>query len=208
MTALRIPDPPPESKARALRLYLETDTATDDIAKLLNYTPRTFRSRIHEWNWPVRLRRRKRPILTDDVASDVVMDAALNEGAGAEVSGVVPPGPAPCTPVTAVQGAANLASLALRLERLVARRIDQLEAEALAGRDRDPDGTDRRLVQLERLLAQLAKRRGLDHPDDGEPPARSVAELRDALLDHLDRVRLATRRPRTTGPAPDSAPAD
>ena len=170
MVALRVPDPPPALYAEAQRLYLETNTSTTDIAKLIGMLPRTFRSRRQTWGWPLR-RVRRAP------ASDAAQAAA-----GATTPNIAPP------------LRAGLAAQALRLERLVARRIDHLEAEAAAGRDRDPDNTDRRLVQLERLLAQLGKRRGQDgEPDESSPPARSVAELRDELLRHLENVRKRAR---------------
>lgn len=188
----RIPDPAPELMARARRLYLETDTSPDDIAKIVGLQPRTFHTRCREWGWPVRLMRRARPLLAEPAGEPCELPLPPLPPLAAD-------GPAPVAGFDA-SGSDGLATLALRLERLVARRLDRLEAEAAAGRDHDPDGTDRRLIQLERLLAQLGKRRGQDGEfDEPGPPARSVADLRDELLRHLERVRQQARSRKLPG---------
>jgi HAMP domain-containing protein len=167
--ATRIPDPSPEALAAARQLYSGTNIPVETIAASLAMRPRTFHARRREWGWPSRAAG-ARPAGSAVVAPEMALAEPVPFGAG-------------------------LAALALRLERRVARRLDRLEAEAAAGRDRDPDGTDRRLLQLERLLAQLGKRRGQDGSlDELGPPARSVAELRDELLRHLEAVRQSGRR--------------
>jgi hypothetical protein len=85
-----------------------------------------------------------------------------------------------------------------RLLRLLARRMDALEADGA-----DPERTDSRLVQTARIAAQiraelvkLGKHAPLEAAPDDVHPARSINELRDELFRHLERVRERARRRR------------
>jgi hypothetical protein len=169
-----IADPPPELMARGRWMYDHTRASLREIAAVMQMSVSTFQRRRIQWGWPER----------KSVSGRRVPDPE-------ELARLATP---PQPPVPAGQGdALDPARQSLRLERLVARRIDGLEAEAALGQDRDPERTDRRLVQLDRLLAGLRKRRGALDDNDETPPARSVAELRDELLRHLERLRRAAR---------------
>lgn len=78
------------------------------------------------------------------------------------------------------------------MERFIADRIAAFEADAAAGRDRDPERTARTVSHYARALSlvrgylvQIEK----DQPvDAAERPPRSLSELRDELRRHLDRL--------------------
>jgi transcriptional regulator with XRE-family HTH domain len=158
MTIPPLAEPSADRIAAARRAY-DSGISQREIARGLGMSRTTLSRRLRSWGWPER-------------------KAATARAAMAAES----------APAAASAGRPDLDDQALRLERLVAGRIDGLERQAAGGHDPHPERTDRRLVQLERLLAQLRKRRGHDgEPDDS--PARSVAELRDDLLRHLERIR-------------------
>lgn len=76
-----------------------------------------------------------------------------------------------------------------RLERLVVRRMELIEDE-LSGPDRDPERASRELATLAKTLKSA---RDLGSAPGGEgradEPERPLAELRDELLRHLERIR-------------------
>ncbi|WP_133772276.1 hypothetical protein [Enterovirga rhinocerotis] len=77
------------------------------------------------------------------------------------------------------------------MERFIASRIAAYERAALAGTDDEPERTARTVGHYARALsliraymAEIEK----DREDDAGPPARSLAELRDELRRHLERL--------------------
>lgn len=77
------------------------------------------------------------------------------------------------------------------MERFISERIAACEADATAGRDREPERTARTVAHYARALGlvrahlvEIEKDRRID----GEPPARTLSELRDELRGHLERI--------------------
>lgn len=109
------------------------------------------------------------------------------------------------------------ASLRERLERLLAHRIGALEAAASSRRPAAAEANARALAVNTRTLA-LLRRLPAEVDENGaaddEPPPRTLAELRDELRRHLERIageersrrlRERTQPPRMRGDAPPLA---
>lgn len=80
--------------------------------------------------------------------------------------------------------------LQVRLELLVAHRIEALEIEAASSRAIDPDANARAIAANARTLALLRRLPPAPKEEvatDDEPP-RSLAALRDELRRHLERI--------------------
>ncbi|WP_246736121.1 hypothetical protein [Enterovirga aerilata] len=78
-----------------------------------------------------------------------------------------------------------------RLNRISARTIAGLDAELSAGETKDPERTARALATHVRTLGSLKKlqaERSQEPEADDEPPPRTLAELRDELRRHLERI--------------------
>jgi hypothetical protein len=90
-------------------------------------------------------------------------------------------------------GPVDLAALAARMARLIARTMGALERKVGAGQAGDPEKAARALALHARMLSELRKlESGKEEGpggDDDEPPPRSLGELRDELRGHLERIR-------------------
>ena len=95
--------------------------------------------------------------------------------------------------------------LAARLRRLLAHRVAMLERELVAAEGVDAEKNARALALNVRTLAVLdgllARPDGDATTDDDEGPPRSLAELRDELRRHLERI--ASERDRELRGEPD-----
>ena len=90
-----------------------------------------------------------------------------------------------------LQHPARRETLKARLQRLVEHRVGILEHEAMAGIAVDAATVAVAIERNARTLAALEKLDGeaaLCPQCAGEPPARSLSELRDELRRHLERV--------------------
>jgi hypothetical protein len=94
------------------------------------------------------------------------------------------------------------APIGQRLERMVVRRMELIEEEAASGVAVDPERASRALATLAKTLKSA---RDLGSTPGGEgrvdEPERPLAELRDELLRHLERIR--AERGRCGGREPD-----
>lgn len=130
---------------------------------------RTMAKRIAEWGW--------------------TRDPAIDDPAGREIEPDDTPVSDEVGPDPALPGSDDLAS---RLRRLLAHRVALLERELVAAEGVDSEKNARALALNVRTLAVLdgllARPDGDATTDDDEGPPRSLAELRDELRRHLERI--------------------
>ena len=137
----------------------------------------------HEWGWPLRKPMRSRK----GARTGGPVFRLRGEGASA--------GPADAAELSSaamgLHAPARRETLKARLRRLVAHRIAILEHETMSGVAVDPEANARAIELNARTLATIEKLNGeaeLCPQCSDEPPARSLAELRDELRRHLERI--------------------
>jgi hypothetical protein len=170
---------PPELIVEAKRLYLHSNVPVLDICALLGIGSNTFVRRVKQWGWPMRSKRI--PMQEPDEATRVDSATAL-------------PANGRDAPLRAPPTEAERLALAHRLYRLVEAELAASEAAAARLRS-DPDPPtekaerSRALAALARALHavnSLCKPRSATDCDEPDDPARTVEELEQAILKHLD----------------------
>lgn len=157
-----------DEQLEAARLSWDNPNVTNDmIAAMLGIHPRTLQRRARQYQWPPRGTR------------------------------AAPEGEEPVDPAAPPPAPLDFAAVAQALARSVLAAIRRLDAQS-RDRSADPEKVARSFATLAKTLGAAqslqAQRTRAPHEDrsahdtDGEPPPRSLEELRDELARHLDRI--------------------
>jgi hypothetical protein len=171
---------PPELIVEAKRLYLHSNVPVVDICALLGIAHFTFYRRLKRWGWPMRGKR----IPVQEPGEAALVDAAT-----------ALPSDRHDVPLRAPPTEAERLALAHRLYRLVEAELAASEAAAARLRS-DPDPATEK-AERSRALGALARalhaanslckpQSATDSDELDDPPARTVEELEQAILKHLD----------------------